>query len=112
MTISRRGFLAGILAAGTMPSIIAGGLERGILMPGKASIWVPDLAIELPRFLGLDLVNRQAHAVRPGAMDYDPNGWNFEATAATTDASGPTQLIAGMRARVASRFGEEVPDTQ
>lgn len=71
MVVQRRGFLAGmagILAAASMPSIIAGGLERGILMPGKAAaIWVPDQNLELPRFVGIDMVNEVARPFR------DPN---------------------------------------
>jgi hypothetical protein len=40
--------------------------------------------------------------------EYDPKYWLFEQTDTDADASGPTPLIAAMRAYVASKFGDEI----
>jgi hypothetical protein len=49
-------------------------------------------------------------AVMPGAISYPGDVDHDDVTAVFDGHGGPTPLIAAMRAFVASKFGEEVPD--
>lgn len=48
--MNRRGFLAGILAAGISPWVMSGGVASGILMPVR-KLWAPTMNLYDPREL-------------------------------------------------------------
>jgi hypothetical protein len=63
--------------------------------------------IERERIAVLMLDNKW-RAWTPEHHGYDPRYWLFERTSRSAEGTGPTPLIAAMRAYVASKFGEEV----
>ena len=62
MTISRRGFLTAMLAAGAAPYVMSGGIGRGVLMPVR-ELWVPRPDLDIQQVL------RGLHEVLQGEMD-------------------------------------------